>query len=1491
MIRSLLRRNPSARNLAAALALTSGLLLVSAPSASALSKHVFSTSFAGSGTNALSNPSDVEVDQSTGDVYVTDPANHRVEKFSSAGSFILMFGKGVDSTTGGGVCTAASGDVCQAGAKGATAGSFTAPAYLAIDSSNGDVYVGDLVMGQGSGNVQKFDSSGDLVTSWAKGGLLDGSEDPDGRSFAGSGEAGGLTGVAVVPAGNLFVYSASGYFEFAADGSFIRDFRSLEEAPDLSAPSADRLYAEHLTGPITEIDPETLDLFSISGNSVEHFPTSCDFSNAPPCALADSFGDADLSDPRGVAIDDFTNTVYVADAGAQRVAAFSPVPYLANATASATPLTPTTERLAGSVDPAGAGSLSACHFDYGTDTTYALGSVECDPSTPIGAKADVTAASDLSGLLAGSDYHYRLEVEDANGASASYDQIFTTLPLAPVIGATSVSAVHADAATVHVQINPGGGEATYHTTYRVQYVTEAQFQAGGFAGASQTAAADAGSAKSSQALSTQLSGLSPNTTYHYRVVAENASGSTEGAAHTFNTLPFFPTVEDPCSNAHVRQQTGAALLLDCRAYELASAANTAGYDVESSLIAGQAPYTGYPEAEGRLLYGVHNGGIPGTGSPTNRGVDPYVATRSENGWSTKYIGIPAAGTPSKAPFSSTVSGADAKLETFAFGGPEICSPCFQDESTGIPVHEPNGDLIQGMAGSEDPGPTAKASEVVAKPLSANGEHLVFASTSRFEPDGNEGEVSIYDRDLETGTTHVVSKTPAAATMTGPGIAELDVSKDGSHVLIGQLVSEAQGDKHWHLFMNVGDSIRTIDLTPGATTGVLYAGMSSDGSKVFFTTKDKLTSEDEDESTDLYTAEFGEDSYGRRLVSTGTGGTGNTDSCDPVANSAHVHWNTKGSEANCGVVAIGGGGGVASGDGTAYFLSPERLDGSSNGTENAPNLYVVRPDSAPHYVTTLESVLSGPQPPREGRLFVHNFGSFTSSAGLAVDHSSGDVYTMDAATNTVEKFDSSGNLVTSFGDSTPGPDGRLRGSATPAGAFEELAPYPGQLAVDQSNGDLYVPDIFHGVVDKFTSSGEYLSQVSVEFASAVAIDPANGDIYATSAFGSVNVFDASGTPVSSFPATGFLAGLAVTATGKAYVSNGEETNIYKPNGELEGQLDPRSSRGLSVDPSNGDVYVNEGNQIARFDSAGKELETFGAGRLSESDGLAMDLGGNLYASNGSKVTAFSPMELLAGPAIDSPLVIDSVDRPASRRSADFQLTANGQYAAFGSALALGGGEEETDEHAEVYRYDAAAKALDCASCQSTGAPSEGDSSMVENGLSLSEDGRVFFNASAQLTSADTDGKQDVYEWAKPGAGNCGSESPTFSSASGTCLALISAGTSPFDSGLLTATSNGKDALFFTRDSLAPQDKNGATMKIYDAREGGGFPYVNPPVQCQASDECHGAASAAPAPLGAGSIAGSPGNVLTEKKAHHKKKNRHKKHHRHQAKANNKRGGAK
>ena len=136
----------------------------------------------------------------------------------------------------------------------------------------------------------------------------------------------------------------------------------------------------------------------------------------------------------------------------------------------------------------------------------------------------------------------------------------------------------------------------------------------------------------------------------------------------------------------MRQQTGAARLLDCRAYELASAADTNGYDVTSTLVPGLEPLTPQPGAGDRVLYSLQFGTVPGAGDPTNFGQDPYVATRGCDGWNTSYVGIPASGTPSTVPFGSPLLGSSGGLSAFAFGNGTLCDPCFSDGSTGIPVH-------------------------------------------------------------------------------------------------------------------------------------------------------------------------------------------------------------------------------------------------------------------------------------------------------------------------------------------------------------------------------------------------------------------------------------------------------------------------------------------------------------------------------------------------------------------------------------------------------------------------------------------------------------------------------------------------------------------------------------------------------------------------------------------------------------------------------------
>ena len=186
-----------------------------------------------------------------------------------------------------------------------------------------------------------------------------------------------------------------------------------------------------------------------------------------------------------------------------------------------------------------------------------------------------------------------------------------------------------------------------------------------------------------------------------------------------------------------------------------------------------------------------------------------------------------------------------------------------------------------------------------------------------------------------------------------------------------------------------------------------------------------------------------------------------------------------------------------------------------------------------------------------------------------------------------------------------------------------------------------------------------------------------------------------------------------------------------------------------------------------------------------------------------------------------MVVDSVSSPSIRHTADFQVTPNGNDAVFTSTLPLTGYQNAS--HREVYRYDAPTEQLQCVSCNPTGEPATGEATLAANGLSLTNDGRVFFNSTEGLVDRDNDEREDVYEW-EPQGFEFEHISGTTCETVGGCVDLISSGTSAFASSLLGVSAEGTDAYFFTRDKLATQDKNGSRVRIYDARELGGFPYV-------------------------------------------------------------------
>ncbi len=1146
----------------------------------------------------------------------------------------------------------------------------------------------------------------------------------------------------------------------------------------------------------------------------------------------------------GIAVDSENHDLWIANrydyGGSQRVEKFvkeAPgvvVPTVRTGKTEGADLEGDTATLRATLDPDGL-ETETCQFKWGV-TQAVPNTVPCDQGQTLTGSGEIQVSATVP-VRRGKVYYYRLQSQNkANQRSMISGPSRFIAQGEPIVNLIAANRVNTDGAFLNADINAGGG----NTTYKFEWGSGP-----GYENSSPTV--EMPTLVKDEHVSLQITGLTAGTTYHYRISMVDEAGTTVTAPLEF--LTYLPDpVDDPCLNALARQQAGAARLMDCRSYELVSAADAGGFDVESDLIPGQAPLINPIGAGDRALYSVHSGAVPGiAGNPTNLGRDPYVASRNADGkWTTKYVGLPANGMDQQGPFGSPLLGTDESLSEFAFGGEDICDPCFSDGSTNVPLRLGDGSLVKGMAGSLNP--AADPSQQVAKPFSADGSHFVFGSDAKFDPAGDETG-SIYDRNLVTGTTQVVSTDASGSAITGGEVGELDISADGSRIVVGKaLSSDARGNRRWHLYMHLGGSAKSLDLTPGAADGVFFNGMNSAGSRLFMTTTDKLLGDDTDASADIYEAAIdGGGSVALRLITTNGGTASNDDGCEPAG--TPNSWNSASGPGACSAVAFAGGAGVSAANGALYFVSPEQLDGDE-GEENQANLYEVEPGSDPRFVAVMDTSAGepGPQPPNHPLDNAEFGGKFGAPGGLTVDQASGDVYVTETGTGTVHRFTAAG----APDDFTAGP-----GAGTnEISGFEWLEPRQAQVAVDNSpgpaNGDVYVVSSVAqvGKVDVYSSSGAHLTTLSgsgtpigeLGLACGVTVDQSNGNLYVGDYFGHVWRYSPSGGTVTEGDYSGGISTPPNSASCGVATSGGNLlVNFYEFGEVVQYQLSTfkaglppgpepvpfaASATGLASDPTSGDVYVDQGNKIAVLSGTGKQLQTIVGDGLSSSVSVAVN--GNsdyVYASsNGESVFEFGAEPVPYTP-LDNAAIAHGVQQPGTHSYADFQVSPDGRYAVFATKNPITG--FRTLGFEQVYRYDSGDGEVDCVSCAPSGTVPASDTALPGYGLALTDDGRVFFSTRESFVLRDTNAREDAYEWQN-----------------GT-KQLISLGLGSEDSSLLSVTPDGTNAFFLTRDTLVPDDVNGSTIKVYDARSGGGLVYDREAPPCKASDECHGPGSEAPA----------------------------------------------
>jgi len=192
------------------------------------------------------------------------------------------------------------------------------------------------------------------------------------------------------------------------------------------------------------------------------------------------------------------------------------------ATGPVTDVGRTTATFTGSVDPNS--TATTYRFEYGTTTSYGLTTDARDA----GAGADSASVSvPVTGLTAATTYHVRIVATNAAGEVKGEDRAFTTLadPQPPAVTTGSATRIGTAGATLRGSVDPEGQE----TTVWFEYGTSTRY-------GSRTPDQGAGSGTVRTSVSAAITGLQPRTTYHFRLVARNATGITRGGDRRFTTL-------------------------------------------------------------------------------------------------------------------------------------------------------------------------------------------------------------------------------------------------------------------------------------------------------------------------------------------------------------------------------------------------------------------------------------------------------------------------------------------------------------------------------------------------------------------------------------------------------------------------------------------------------------------------------------------------------------------------------------------------------------------------------------------------------------------------------------------------------------------------------------------------------------------------------------------------------------------------------------------
>ena len=190
-------------------------------------------------------------------------------------------------------------------------------------------------------------------------------------------------------------------------------------------------------------------------------------------------------------------------------------------TGSATGITTGSASLNGTVNASGFSTVVT--FEYGTTTGY--GNTVTANQSPVSGSALTNVGAAISSLSPNTTYHFRVKAENCGGTVYGSDQTFITPCVKPTATTSSASNIAFSTAVLNGIVNAN----SFSTEIIFEYGLTTAY------GSTKIAAQSPLSGSLNTSVSCNISSLVPNTTYHFRVKAENCGGVVYGLDQTFTT--------------------------------------------------------------------------------------------------------------------------------------------------------------------------------------------------------------------------------------------------------------------------------------------------------------------------------------------------------------------------------------------------------------------------------------------------------------------------------------------------------------------------------------------------------------------------------------------------------------------------------------------------------------------------------------------------------------------------------------------------------------------------------------------------------------------------------------------------------------------------------------------------------------------------------------------------------------------------------------------